>query len=58
LQSAMKRKKKTEANLATREKDKFETIYILEQHEVGAQRLKLVSPVYYLLSDVAPIQRF
>ena len=39
----MKRKKKNETDLATREKDKFETIYILEQHEIGSQRLKLVS---------------
>ena len=37
------KRKKNEANLATREKDKFETIYILEPHEVATQRLKLVS---------------
>ena len=37
------KKKKNEADLATREKDKFETIYILEKHEVGSQRMKLVT---------------
>jgi len=36
------KRKKTETNLATREKDKFETIFILEKHEIGSQRLKLV----------------
>ena len=30
-------------DLKTREKDKFETIYILEKHELPSQRLKLVS---------------
>ena len=39
----MKRKTNNNAKLATREKDKFETIYILEQHELPAQRLKLTS---------------
>ena len=29
--------------LATREKDKVETIYILERHELPNQKLKLVS---------------
>ena len=29
--------------LATRTKDKVETIYILEQHEIPSQRLKLIS---------------
>jgi hypothetical protein len=39
----MKRKKKNETDFSTREKDKFETIYILEEHEIGAQKLKLVN---------------
>ena len=30
-------------NLATKVDDKFETIYILEPHEISSQRLKLVS---------------
>jgi hypothetical protein len=43
LQGSIKRKKKVESDLATREKDKFETIYILEPHEIASQRLKLAS---------------
>ncbi|CAB4054913.1 SHPRH [Lepeophtheirus salmonis] len=31
------------ADLSTREKDKFETIYIIEKHEIPSQKLKLVS---------------
>ena len=45
-QNALKRKRTDPdgaKNLKTREKDKFETIYILEQHELPSQRLKLVS---------------
>merc|ERR1719461_711021 len=45
-QSSMKIKKKSKddaPDLATRAKDKFETIYILERHEIPTQRLKLVS---------------
>ena len=45
-QSSMKIKKKSkdeQPDLATRAKDKFETIYILEKHEIPTQRLKLVS---------------
>ena len=46
-QSKLKIKKnkddKKAADLATRTKDKIETIYILEEHEIPSQRLKLVS---------------
>ena len=47
-QGALKRKKTTteggpDLGLATREKDKVETIYILERHELPNQKLKLVS---------------
>ena len=38
-----KRKKTEGPNLATREKDKVETIYILERHDLPNQKLKLVS---------------
>ena len=53
--ASMKRKNKTVSfedeqdaqdgprNLATKVDDKFETIYILEPHEISSQRLKLVS---------------
>ena len=47
LQGALKRKKTDgggpNLGLATREKDKVETIYILERHELPNQKLKLVS---------------
>ena len=46
LQGALKRKKSEggpNLGLATREKDKVETIYILERHELPNQKLKLVS---------------
>ena len=47
LQGALKRKKSDgggpNLGLATREKDKVETIYILERHELPNQKLKLVS---------------
>jgi E3 ubiquitin-protein ligase SHPRH len=36
-------KDKAKVDLATRIKDKVETIYILEKHEIPTQRLKLIS---------------
>jgi E3 ubiquitin-protein ligase SHPRH len=39
----LKRKKTDGPNLATREKNKLETIYILEKHELPNQKMKLMS---------------
>jgi hypothetical protein len=40
--TALKRKEERQ-NLATRQKEKVETIYILEPHELAEQRLRLVA---------------
>jgi hypothetical protein len=41
--TALKRKEERQENLATRQKEKVETIYILEPHELQEQRLRLLA---------------
>ena len=41
--SALKRKEAGGQNLATRQREKVETIYILETHELEEQRLRLIA---------------
>ena len=51
-ENSMKRNKENRTDLATRQKEKMETIYILEQHELEPQRLKLVADKATSKSDL------